>query len=484
MITIVGLGPGAIDDLSLRAWDKIQKSSTLYLRTKRHPCVADLPSTAAIISFDDVYQRHAQFEDVYAEIAARIIGLAGEGGEIVYAVPGDPLVGEATVTRILELADAASLDIEIIHGLSFIEPCLSLLGIDALDGLQVLDALAVAEGYHPPINPALPSLLAQVYSPSVASNLKLTLMNQYDDAYPVKLIHAAGGGEESVEAVKLYEIDRSSRIDVRTSLFIPAMDEQSSFETLQNIIAHLRSPAGCPWDREQSHQSLRPFLIEEAHEMLEALDADDPQALCEEMGDLLLQILLHTQIAIDAGEFKMSDVLRHLNRKMIRRHPHVFGDVKATDDLAQLSRIWHEVKRAEKSGERDQDESLLDGIPAGAPALFVAQRYSQRAAKAGFDWDDVSGVQAKFQEELAEVCSAETDAERIREIGDLIFVLVNWLRWLGMDDPESLLREINAKFYRRFRHVERQVAQTGKSIGDFSLDELDAWWREAKRLTD
>lgn len=484
MITIVGLGPGAIDDLSLRAWDKIQQASTLYLRTRRHPCVADLPSTTAIVSFDDVYQRQAHFDDVYDEIAARIIGLARDGGEIVYAVPGDPLVGEATVTRILARADAAAIDVEIIHGLSFIEPCLSLLGIDALDGLQLLDALSVAEGYHPPINPALPALLAQVYSQSVASSLKLSLMNQYDDEYPVKLIHAAGGADESVEPVKLYEIDRSSRIDVMTSLFIPAMDEQSSFETLQDIIAHLRSPAGCPWDREQSHQSLRPFLIEEAHEMLEALDADDPQALCEEMGDLLLQILLHTQIAIDDGEFKMSDVLRHLNRKMIRRHPHVFGDVKATGDLAQLSRIWHEVKRAEKSGDHDRDESLLDGIPVGAPALFVAQRYSQRASKAGFDWDDVSGVEAKFQEELTEVWSAESDAERIKEIGDLIFVLVNWLRWLGMDDPESLLREINAKFYRRFRHVERQVARTGKSFGDYSLDELDAWWQEAKRLTD
>lgn len=484
MITIVGLGPGAIDELSVRAWNKIQQASTLYLRTRRHPCVVDLPSTCAIISFDDVYQRHAQFDDVYDEIAERIIGLARDGGEIVYAVPGDPLVGEATVTRILERAEAEALDVEIIHGLSFIEPCLSLLGIDALDGLQLLDALSVAEGYHPPINPALPALLAQVYSQSVASNLKLTLMNQYDDEYPVKLIHAAGGDAESVEPVKLYEIDRSARIDFMTSLFIPAMDEHSSFETLQDIIAHLRSPAGCPWDREQSHQSLRPFLIEEAHEMLEALDADDPQALCEEMGDLLLQILLHTQIAIDDGEFKMSDVLRHLNRKMIRRHPHVFGDVKATNDLAQLSRIWHEVKRAEKSGDRDQDESLLDGIPAGAPALFVAQRYSQRASKAGFDWDDVRGVEAKFQEELTEVLSAESDAERIKEIGDLIFVLVNWLRWLGMDDPESLLREINAKFYRRFRHVEQQVAQTGKTFGDFSLDELDAWWREAKRVTD
>ena len=169
---------------------------------------------------------------------------------------------------------------------------------------------------------------------------------------------------------------------------------------------------------------------------------------------------------------------------MIHRHPHVFGDVEATGDLGQLSRIWHDAKRAEQAGGGEERESLLDGIPAGAPALFVAQRYSQRAAKVGFDWSEISGVEAKFKEELAEVFAADSAEARAKEIGDLIFVLVNWLRWLGFDDPESLLREINAKFYRRFRHVERQVAQSGKPFDSFSLEELEAWWQEAKRLTD
>ena len=484
MITIVGLGPGSERDLSLRAWDKLRDAETVYLRTARHPCVDALSASCNCVSFDEVYDCCQGFDEVYAEIAARVLRIARDAGETVYAVPGDPLVGEATVTRILELARAESIEVEIINGISFVEPCLSLLGIDALDGLQALDALTVADAYHPPINPALPALLAQVYSQSVASSLKLSLMNQYDDEFPVKLIHGAGADRAVVEDLKLFEIDRSARIDVLTSLYLPAMDETSSFETLQNIIAHLRSPEGCPWDREQTHKSLRPFLIEEAHEVLEALDADDPQALYEELGDLLLQILLHTQIATDLGEFKMTDLVRHLNEKMIRRHPHVFGDVEATGDLAQLSRIWHEVKRAEKADEGEEPVSMLDGIPRGAPALFVAHQYSQRAAKAGFDWHDVSGVEEKFKEELAEALSANSDAERVKEIGDLIFVLVNWLRWLGVDDPESLLREINAKFYRRFRHVEQRAAEAGKPIAAFSLDELDGWWQDAKRLTD
>jgi tetrapyrrole methylase family protein/MazG family protein len=484
MITIVGLGPGPIHDLSLRAWEILSAAATVHLRTSKHPCVGALPASCHCKSFDDLYQQYARFEDVYAEIAAQVLRMAREDDKLVYAVPGDPLVGEATVTRILERAKAESIPVEIISGISFVEPCLSLLSIDALDGLQVLDALSVAEAYHPPINPALPALLAQVYNKSVASDVKLTLMNQYEDDFPVRLIHAAGAANATVEDLKLYEIDRSARIDVLTTLYLPAMDETSSFETLQNIIAHLRSTEGCPWDREQSHKSLRPFLIEEAYEVLEALDAGDPRALYEEMGDLLLQVLLHTQIAIDEGEFKMADLLRHLNEKMIRRHPHVFGDVEATGDLAQLSRIWHEVKRSEKARDGLAEESLLDGIPKGAPALYIAHKYSQRAAKAGFDWDDIRGIEDKFKEELAEVLTAESDMERIGEIGDLIFVLVNWLRWLGVDDPESLLRETNAKFYRRFRHVELSAAQAGKPIAAFSLEELDVWWQDAKRLTD
>lgn len=481
MITIIGLGPGSIGHLTRKAWDKLHEADTVYLRTSRHPCVAQLPASLNCLSFDEVYQTFQRFEDVYAEISERILRVARRDGQVVYAVPGDPLVGEASVARIIERAREEALGLEIIHGLSFIEPCLSLIGHDALDGLQILDALSVAEQYHPPINPALPALLAQVYSRDVASNLKLTLMNQYPDEFQASFIHAAGEADASVESLRLFEIDRSSKIDITTTLYLPALGELSSFESLQNIIAHLRTPEGCPWDREQTHQSLRPFLIEEAYEVLDTLDADKPAALCQELGDLLLQILLHTQIAIDEGEFYMSDLLRQLNEKMLRRHPHVFGDAAPTSDLAQLSRIWNEVKAAEKAGSDQQSESLLDGVSKAAPALFVAQRYSARAAKVGFDWLDIAGVEAKFKEELDEVLAAETTDERVRELGDLIFVTVNWLRWLGVDDPESLLRSINAKFYRRFKHVETQAAKQGKPLGDFSLDELDRWWQDAKR---
>ena len=481
MITIIGLGPGAVDDLSLKAWDKLQAAETLYLRTRRHPCVPQLPKHLNCISFDELYESADSFADVYATIADRIMEIASRGTDVVYAVPGDPLVGEATVSRLLAQAAAAAIELEIVHGISFIEPSLAQIGIDALDGLQILDALVVASAYHPPLNPELPALLAQVYSRRVASELKLTLMNQYPDEFRVKLVHAAGTGHARAEDLCLYEIDRSSGIDVMTSLYMPPLGKLSSFESFQNIIAHLRSAEGCPWDRKQTHQSLRPYLIEEAYEVLEAIDENNPKALCEELGDLLLQIVLHTQIAIDDGEFFMSDILRHLNEKMLRRHPHVWGTVEVNGDAIKVTHNWEDIKKAEKAEAGERRESLLDGIPTAAPALFVAHKYSRQAAKVGFDWHDAGGVAAKAKEEWGEILAATSDEDRVREIGDLMFVLVNWLRWLDVDDPESLMRDINAKFYRRFRYVERQAAQNKKTVADYALTQLEAWWQQAKR---
>ncbi|MCY4537924.1 MAG: nucleoside triphosphate pyrophosphohydrolase [Chloroflexi bacterium] len=481
MITVIGLGPGSIEDMSLRAWAKLRDVESLYVRTRRHPCVHHLPSHLDIVSFDDVYEAFDEFDDVYREICDRLVKQARSGIDLVYAVPGDPLVGEATVTRLAQRASSEGLELEIVNGISFIEPCLALLGIDALDGIQILDALEIAAQYHPPMNPAKPALLAQVYSQAVASNLKLALMNQYPDRFAVKLIHGAGRDEAIVEEICLYEIDRSDKIDVMTSLYVPALGALSSFESFQDIIAHLRSPDGCPWDREQSHQSLRPFLIEETYEVLDALDAEDPKALCEELGDLLLQIVLHTQIAIDNGEFFMSDVLQHVNKKMIRRHPHVWGDADVQGDPRQVTSNWEDIKRTEQVSAGAGERSLLDGVPKGAPALLVAHQYSKRAAKVGFDWPDASGVEEKAREEINEIFTAATTAEKTQEIGDLIFVLVNWLRWLGVDDPESLLREINAKFYRRFAYVEARARQNRGALLDYSLEELDAFWQAAKR---
>jgi tetrapyrrole methylase family protein/MazG family protein len=477
-LTIVGLGPGDLDDLSRKAFRTLKQASMVYLRTAQHGCVSCLPQNdVRYTSFDHLYDSAEDFEQVYATIVRQLIEAAKEN-DVVYAVPGDPLVGESTTTRLLTAAKDAGIRVEIVSGISFIEPTLKLLGVDALDGLQVMDALQIAAMHHPPINPDYPALLGQVYSRSVASNVKLTLMNQYPDEFLVKLIHAAGTPDALVEDLPLYEIDQSKHIGHMTSLFVPALGQMSSFEQFQEIIAHLRAPEGCPWDRKQTHDSLRPFMIEEAYEVLEAIENEDSESLYEELGDLLLQIVLHTQIAIDDGEFKMSNVLQHINAKMIRRHPHVWGDVNA-DNPDQVVTNWEALKRQEKATNGKGAEYLLDSIPKGLPALLQAYQYQARAAKVNFDWPQVDDVIAKFREEIDELISAVTPEEQAEELGDLLFVLVNWARWLKIE-PETALRAANAKFYRRFRYIEEQVRATGKALIDHTLAELDALWDMAK----
>jgi tetrapyrrole methylase family protein/MazG family protein len=477
-LTIVGLGPGELDDLSRKAYRTLKQAKTIYLRTSQHGCVSCLPQNGvAYHSFDELYESIDQFEQVYAAIVERLM-TAAKKGDVVYAVPGDPLVGESTTTRLLAEAKKAGIPVEIVNGISFVEPMLALLGIDALDGLQIMDGLAVAAMHHPPLNPDTPALLGQVYSAAVASNVKLTLMNQYPDDFPVKLIHAAGTPDARVEDVPLFEMDRSQHIGHMTSLYVPALGEMTSFEQAQEIIAHLRAPEGCPWDQKQTHHSLRQFLIEESYEVLDAIESEDPAALAEELGDVLLQIVLHTQIAIDNGDFQMADVLRHINAKMIRRHPHVWGDVNA-DNADQVVTNWEALKRQEKAALGKKDEYLLDSIPKGLPALLQAHQYQARAAKVNFDWAVVDDVVAKVREEMDEVLAANTDEHRQEEIGDLLFVLVNWARWLKVE-PETALREANAKFYRRFRYIEQQTRANGKDLSDHSLEELDAFWDAAK----
>ena len=478
-LTIVGLGSGHIDDLTRRAWRTLESAGVVYLRTKEHPCVPDLPTGVEYRSFDEVYDANDSFDEVYATITERVIE-AARAGDVVYAVPGDPLVAESTVIRLIKRGREENIPIEIVSGVSFIEPTLALLGVDAFDGLQILDAIDVAALHHPPINPDTPALLGQVYNREMASDLKLTLMNQYPDDFPVKLIHAAGTPAALVETVPLYEIDRSEHIKHLTALYIPALGDMSSFEQFQEVIAHLRAPEGCPWDKKQTHQSLREYLLEETHEVLEAIDAEDWDSLCEELGDLLLQVALHTQIAIDDGEFRMGDVLSAINRKLIHRHPHVWGTVEA-ETPEQVVKNWDALKVEEKAkAGKPQRQSMLDGVPKGLPALLQADKYQDKAAKVGFDWHKIDDVIAKVREEFDEVLTAESDEHRAEEMGDLLFVVVNWARWHNIE-PETALRQANRKFYRRFRYIEEKVTAAGKPMTEFTLDQLDGWWDEAKR---
>lgn len=254
------------------------------------------------------------------------------------------------------------------------------------------------------------------------------------------------------------------------------MDEDlSTFDAFCRIISRLRSPEGCPWDRKQTHESLKPYLIEEAYETLQTLDDGDTEKLCEELGDLLLQIGLHSQIAEESGEFKISDVLRRINEKLIRRHPHVFGNVDVADEK-EVWLNWEEIKRSEGRIEK----SLLDGIPQNIPALAYSQIIQQRASRVGFDWNNIDGVLDKVNEELQEIKEAENHQQRVHEFGDLLMALANAARWMEID-LESALRQANERFRGRFAHMEGLSEDRGIKMNGLPIEELDALWQEAKK---
>jgi tetrapyrrole methylase family protein / MazG family protein len=248
-----------------------------------------------------------------------------------------------------------------------------------------------------------------------------------------------------------------------------------SFDTLVQIIARLRAPDGCPWDKEQTHQTLRGNLLSETYEVMEALDKDEAAALREELGDLLLQIVLHAQIAKDDKEFEIGDVIQGISEKLIRRHPHIFGDVKVNNST-EVMHNWEGIKKQEKP----ERKSILDGVPKAMPALAYALEISRRAVRVGFEWPELKGVLDKVEEEIGEIKGAASQAEKADEIGDLLFTLVNYARWENVD-AEAALREANLKFYRRFAKVEAMAKQRNKDLQKLSLKEWDGLWEEAKR---
>ena len=478
-ITLLGLGPGDPALLTRQAWELLESIDEVYLRTRQHPVVTGFPVNIRIPSFDDLYDRADNFEWVYAQIVQQVLELGKRPGGVVYAVPGHPFVAEATCPEIARQARQEGIPLRVVEGISFLEPVLTALGVDPFPQTTIIDALELAIAHVPPFPPSAPAIVAQIHSQAVASEVKLTLMSLYPDEHPVKLVHAAGTPQSVVESIPLYEIDRSQHIGLLTALYLPPMGAATSFEAFQEVIARLRAPDGCPWDKEQTHQTLRSHLLEEAYEVLAALDANDAGAMREEFGDLLLQIVLHAQIASEYGEFNMSDVLQSIHTKIVYRHPHVFGDLNL-EDVQGVLQNWERLKEAERNANGKGEAGLLDGVALALPALVQAEEYQKRAGRVGFDWPDIQGVIEKVDEELREVDAARSPEDRAAEIGDLLFAVVNLARWYSVD-AESVLRDANARFRGRFAQIEAAARSQGRSVSDLSLDEMEALWQAAKK---
>ena len=259
---------------------------------------------------------------------------------------------------------------------------------------------------------------------------------------------------------------------------IPDLD-MTKFQSLLDIVERLRAPGGCPWDREQTHASLKRNLLEECYEVLEAIDSNDPQALAEELGDILVQVAFHADIARENGEFSVEEVLAHINEKLVRRHPHVFGSETAAD-ASEVERNWERIKQAERKSQGER-KSVVDGIPRDLPALTYAQLLQDRVGRAGFEWDDISGVLDKLVEEVEELRRASNQDERVHELGDVMFTIVNLSRWVDIH-AEDALRQANARFRSRYLSMEALAAQRGLDFDSLPLMQKEALWQEAKQL--
>ncbi len=337
--------------------------------------------------------------------------------------------------------------------------------------LTLLEAQTLSSAHVPPFPPDVPALIISIDSQELALQVKKVLLAVYPQEHEVKIVENGKWSDLKLGGFESFSPN--------ACLYLPSLGEGTSFESFAEIVAHLRAPEdGCPWDKEQTHQTLRTHLLEESYETLSAMDTNDVGAMHEEFGDLLLQIVLNAQIAYQDREFTMTQVIKSIYDKIIRRHPHVFGDVKL-DGVQGVLQNWEKLKEQER-GKKKEDKGILDGVPAALPALTQAQEYQDRAARVGFDWPEIQGVLDKVREEITEIEKAENLVEVTGELGDLFFVLVNLARWRKVD-AESALRGTNLKFKKRFAYVEQGAKQQARNLSEMTLEEMDAFWNEAKQ---
>lgn len=478
-LIVVGLGAGRKGLMTEETKRLLTEEKCVRLRTAKHPTVTELGEEGyTFLSFDHIYDEKDTFDEVYTTITDECLALAKAEGRLVYAVPGSPLVAEKTVQMLRARAEEEGVSLTILPAMSFLEVLYVRLGVDPINGLVILDGDDI--GDLPSDNTAA-LVITQVYDRAVASEVKLALMEQYDDEQLITFVRNLGLEDEEVREIPLYELDRQPSIDHLTSVYVPRREKRvSTFDLLplEDVMATLRSPGGCPWDIEQTHDSLRRYMIEEVYEAIEAIENEDAPLLCEELGDLLLQIVFHARVAEECGEFSMQDVIDGVTEKMIRRHPHVFGDISVRD-AGEVLVNWEAIKAKEKEGKRT---SALDGVSPGLPALMAAFKLQKKAAKVGFDWTEVKDVWEKVREELGELAeaSAEGDIKAVEEeFGDVLFSLVNLSRFLHIE-PETSLTAANHKFRRRFTFIEDKVHELGKKWGDMTLAEMDKLWEQAK----
>ncbi|EGT4136236.1 nucleoside triphosphate pyrophosphohydrolase [Clostridium perfringens] len=479
MLKIMGLGPGAYEALTIGALKELKNNKNIYFRTEKHPTVDFLKDEGIKFeSYDHAYEKYDSFDDVYKYIAEDLITKIKDDEDLIYAVPGHPLVAEKSVINLIELCKENNIQYEVLPAVSFVDAMMEALQVDPIEGVKIIDAFDMKNQI---LDKRVGTIITQVYNNFIASEVKLRLLEGYEDDTEIIFVRAAGvEGLESIRKIPLYELDWQEDIDYLTSIYIPKdLGNKKDFQDLLDIIETLRNPGGCPWDREQTHESLKSALLEECYEVIDAIENEDEDALIEELGDVLLQVVFHASIGKEDGYFDIMDVIGGISNKMINRHSHVFGNEEANTS-EQVLVNWDEIKKEEKGIKTLTEE--MQNIAKSLPATTRAYKVQKKAKKVGFDWDDVNCAMDKVKEELneiKEVYNCEDKSIIEGEVGDLLFACINVARFLEVDGELALDKTIK-KFIKRFSYIENEAIKNNKNLKDMTLEDMDKLWEEAK----
>lgn len=480
VLIIAGLGPGDLSGTPAEVREALlDPGRRVILRTGQHPAAVQLARSRQVTTCDDLYDSGETFDDVYGAIVSRVLA-AAEAGPVIYATPGSPLYGERTVAELRARCRSAGRPVEVRHAPSFLDEVFSALDLDPTDrGFTVLDGRDLPD----PLILHLPTVVFQVDTGEVLDEALGRLGRTLPDSTPVTVLSDLGTESAVIRTYPIGEVPTDAA-GLRTSLFL----DPPETGLVGAIRAMRRLRRECPWDQRQTHDSLTPYAMEETFELLEAIGGLPPGApggdevdyvayhdVEEELGDVLLQVIFHSNLASETGAFDIEDVAETLRRKLVRRHPHVFGTLEVRD-AEEVIANWVEIKAGEK-----HRESLMDRVPSALPGLDRAVKLQKRAARVGFDWPDARSVVADVEEELAELAEVIDQGEEAdpahadHELGDVLFAVANLARHLGVA-PELALRKAVNRFESRFRRMEEL-----DDLAAADLDRLDDLWERAKR---
>ncbi len=472
-IQIIGLGAGTEEDLTLRAKNALSEGIPVFARTDRHPIVNELRKNIDIESFDDYFEKYEDFDEVYENIVQTLVEKSKYFGKINYCTAGSPYYGDI-VTKKLINEYKEQINTIIIDGMSFLDKCLKLSGYADYNNIKILDGLEADEFSF---DPNSFNIITQVYDRDLASRLKIKLMETYPEGVNSLIIDVL---EENVKEVPLFLLDQEKNYGFSTYFCILPIEISKhrvyNVTNLLRIVKLLRGPDGCPWDKKQDHHSIRQHVVEEAYEVVDAIDNQDIDNLVEELGDLLFQVVFHAELGSEEGYFNFNDVVNKVCNKMYFRHPHVFGNVKA-DCVEEALESWESSKLKEKKLATYTDN--LRNVPKALSSLSRSYKIQKRASEVGFDWPDAQGAIRKIKEELLEFIE-EYNNQNIEnmeeEFGDLLFALVNFARFEKINPDIALNKTIN-KFLDRFEYIEKNST---KDLKEMTLKEMDELWEESK----